>query len=139
MRQSLEALSSQAVAILLALLLGAIVVLSIGESPVRVLVTLLEGAFGNQERIAGTLLQATPILVCGVAACISLRAGLFKRGLALLKVCVLFSQGGALEVLRAPHRLGRLKLSLLGLALRHGPELLARLHHSQRWSIDWRA
>jgi general nucleoside transport system permease protein len=77
----LSAMSGQALAILLALSLGAIVILAIDESPVRVFVTLLDGAFGNRERIAGTLLQATPILVCGVAACISLRGGLFNIGI----------------------------------------------------------
>jgi simple sugar transport system permease protein len=74
-------LSGQVFAVLLALLLGALVILVVGENPVRVFVTLLVGAFGSSDRIAGTLLQATPILVCGVAACISLRAGLFNIGI----------------------------------------------------------
>ena len=77
----LLALSGQALAILLALALGAVIVIAINESPLRVLETLLRGAFGNQERIAGTLLQTTPILVCGVAACISFRGGLFNIGI----------------------------------------------------------
>jgi simple sugar transport system permease protein len=81
MQERLAALSGQALAILLALLLGAVVILAVGESPVRVFLTLLRGAFGNEERIAGTLLQATPILVCGIAACISLRGGLFNIGI----------------------------------------------------------
>jgi simple sugar transport system permease protein len=74
-------ISGQVLAVLLALLLGALVILVVGESPVRVFVTLLVGAFGSSDRLAGTLLQATPILVCGVAACISLRAGLFNIGI----------------------------------------------------------
>ena len=77
----LNAFTGPALAIGLALALGAVIVLAIGESPVRVFVTLLDGAFGNQERIAGSLLQATPILICGVAACISLRGGLFNVGI----------------------------------------------------------
>ncbi|MDW6022571.1 ABC transporter permease [Mesorhizobium sp. BAC0120] len=77
----LGALSGQALAIVLALALGAVVVLAVGESPTNVLVTLINGAFGSPERIAGTLLQATPILVCGIAACISLRGGLFNIGI----------------------------------------------------------
>ena len=77
----LSGIAGQALAILLALALGAIVILAIDESPLRVFATLLDGAFGNPERIAGTLLQATPILVCGVAACISLRGGLFNIGI----------------------------------------------------------
>jgi simple sugar transport system permease protein len=77
----LAELSGQALAILLALALGAVIILTINESPVRVLQTLLTGAFGSEERIAGTLLQTTPILVCGIAACISLRGGLFNIGI----------------------------------------------------------
>ena len=77
----LEELSGQALAVLLAILLGALVILAVGENPARVFIILLGGAFGSPDRIAGTLLQATPILVCGVAACISLRAGLFNIGI----------------------------------------------------------
>ena len=77
----LLALSGQALAILLALAVGAGIVIAINESPLRVLATLLAGAFGSEERIAGTLLQTTPILLCGIAACISLRGGLFNIGI----------------------------------------------------------
>lgn len=80
MSDRMVAISGQALAILFALLLGAIVILAVDENPVTVLVTLLRGAFGSPERIAGTLLQSTPILVCGIAACISLRGGLFNIG-----------------------------------------------------------
>jgi simple sugar transport system permease protein len=81
MTDRLAALSGTALAIGLALLLGAIVILAVDESPIRVFLTLLRGAFGSEERVAGTLLQATPILVCGIAACISLRGGLFNIGI----------------------------------------------------------
>jgi general nucleoside transport system permease protein len=81
MGDRLNALSGQALAIALALALGAIVILTVNENPITVFVTLLRGAFGSPERIAGTLLQATPILVCGIAACVSLRGGLFNIGI----------------------------------------------------------
>jgi general nucleoside transport system permease protein len=81
MATRLDLFSGQVLAVLVALLLGALVILVVGESPVRVFVTLFVGAFGSSDRIAGTLLQATPILVCGIAACISLRAGLFNIGI----------------------------------------------------------
>jgi general nucleoside transport system permease protein len=77
----LTAISGQALAIALALLLSAVVIFSVHENPLRIFLTLLDGAFGNQERIAGTLLQATPILLCGVAACIALRGGLINIGI----------------------------------------------------------
>jgi ABC-type uncharacterized transport system permease subunit len=81
MPKRFDAIFGQTLAIAFALALGAIIILAIDESPVRVFVTLLEGAFGNPERIAGTLLQSTPILACGIAACISLRGGLFNIGI----------------------------------------------------------
>jgi ABC-type uncharacterized transport system permease subunit len=81
MSERLAAVSGRALAILVALALGAVVVLTVDENPINVLTTLLRGAFGSPERVAGTLLQATPILVCGIAACISLRGGLFNIGI----------------------------------------------------------
>jgi len=81
MSDRFDSLFGQALAILFALGLGALVILTVDESPVRVFVTLLNGAFGSPERIAGTLLQTTPILICGIAACISFRGGLFNIGI----------------------------------------------------------
>lgn len=81
MNDRLHALSGQALAILFALAIGAVVILAVNESPIRVFETLLRGAFGDREKIAGTLLQMTPILICGIAACVSLRGGLFNIGI----------------------------------------------------------
>ncbi len=81
MNDRFAAIGGQALALLIALTLGAMVVLAVNESPWKVLVTLIDGAFGSPERIAGTLLQTTPILICGIAACISLRGGLFNIGI----------------------------------------------------------
>ncbi|WP_156911988.1 ABC transporter permease [Kaistia adipata] len=81
MSDRFDSLFGQTLAILFALGLGALVILTVDESPARVFVTLLNGAFGSPERIAGTLLQTTPILICGIAACISFRGGLFNIGI----------------------------------------------------------
>ena len=81
MSDRLAGLLGQIIAVGIALAMGAVVILAVNESPWRVLVTLVDGAFGSPERIAGTLLQMTPILVCGIAACISLRGGLFNIGI----------------------------------------------------------
>jgi simple sugar transport system permease protein len=59
---------------------GAVIILLVGEDPLHVYATLLRGAFGSPERIAASLLQATPIIISGVAACIALRGGLFNIG-----------------------------------------------------------
>lgn len=75
-----EGLIGQMLALGVALLGGAIIILLVGESPLRVYAVLLRGAFGSAENIAGSLLQATPIIICGVAACVALRGGLFNIG-----------------------------------------------------------
>ncbi|MBB3932301.1 simple sugar transport system permease protein [Kaistia hirudinis] len=81
MSDRVAGLMGQLIAVAIALAIGAVIILAVNESPLRVLVTLIDGAFGNPERIAGTLLQMTPILICGIAACISLRGGLFNIGI----------------------------------------------------------
>ncbi len=80
MNDRLRAFLGQLLALVLALAIGALIIVLIGESPLKVFTTLAAGAFGEPERISGTLLQTTPILVCGVAACISFRGGLFNIG-----------------------------------------------------------
>ncbi|MER9137113.1 ABC transporter permease [Mesorhizobium sp. M0830] len=74
-------LAGQLLALAIALALGSIVILMIDENPLRVFATLIRGAFGDSEKIAGTLLQTTPIMICGVAACIGLRGGMFNVGI----------------------------------------------------------
>lgn len=81
MSQALRAAAGPALALAIALAMGAVIVWAVGESPLHVFATLLRGAFGDSERIAGTLLQATPILICGVAACVGLQGGLFNVGI----------------------------------------------------------
>lgn len=75
-----EHLVGQALAILIALIGGTVLVLLVGENPVRVFATLVDGAVGSPERIASSLLQSTPIILSGVAACIAFRGGLFNIG-----------------------------------------------------------
>jgi len=71
----------QLVALGVVLVLSAVIILSIGENPLRVLLVLMRGAFGDIEKLAATLLQTTPILLCGVAACIGFRGGMFNVGI----------------------------------------------------------
>lgn len=80
MSPRIRALLGQLIALGFALVLGAVVILLVKESPVRVFTTLLRGAFGDLNRVASTLLQTTPILISGVAACIALRGGMFNVG-----------------------------------------------------------
>jgi len=67
-------------AIGLGLLVGAVIILSMGENPIRAYGALFYGAFGGFNRILGTLARATPIIFTGLAASITFRAGLFNIG-----------------------------------------------------------
>jgi ABC-type uncharacterized transport system permease subunit len=80
MNPRLQAVLGQVIALAIALVIGSIIILLIDESPIEVFATLFRGAFGDLGRIAGTLLQTTPILISGVAACIALRGGMFNVG-----------------------------------------------------------
>ena len=81
MSDRLRAFYGQIIALAIALALGALIIVLIDESPINVFMTLVRGAFGDQSKIAGTLLQTTPILICGIAACIGLRGGMFNVGI----------------------------------------------------------
>jgi ABC-type uncharacterized transport system permease subunit len=70
---------------LIFLVLGALVLLAglmiaSGSSPIGSLITLLKGSLGSPAAIGGTLREATPLLLLGLAVFLGLRAGLFNIG-----------------------------------------------------------
>ncbi|MBT9136634.1 MAG: hypothetical protein DDT34_01716 [Firmicutes bacterium] len=67
-------------AIALGLLVGAVIILFIGENPVRAYAALFHGAFGSFNSLLGTLTRATPIIITGLAVALPFRAGLFNIG-----------------------------------------------------------
>src|SRR5438445_8374733 len=69
-----------AINLALALLLSAVVVLLIGESPTRALRLLASGAFGNGEAIGYTLYYATNFVFTGLAVAVAFHGGLFNIG-----------------------------------------------------------
>ncbi|MGH7306853.1 MAG: ABC transporter permease, partial [Candidatus Rokuibacteriota bacterium] len=64
----------------LALLLSAVVVLLVGESPGRALRLLVSGAFGNAEAVGYTLYYATNFIFTGLAVAVAFHGGLFNIG-----------------------------------------------------------
>jgi simple sugar transport system permease protein len=64
----------------LALVLSGVVVLLVGESPLRALRILAAGAFGNAEAIGYTLYYATNFVFTGLAVAIAFHGGLFNIG-----------------------------------------------------------
>lgn len=64
----------------LALLLGAVIILLSGNSPLNIYTKLIKGAFGSRSGILQTLLQATPLLYCGLAVAIGMYGGILNLG-----------------------------------------------------------
>ena len=67
-------------AFLAALILGAVAIALIGQSPLDAYRALWEGSLGTPEAWARTLEQATPLLLTGIAVAVGLSAGLFNIG-----------------------------------------------------------
>ncbi|HEX2978658.1 MAG TPA: ABC transporter permease [Anaerolineaceae bacterium] len=73
-------LTTSLIAILLALLVGALLIASMGVNPLVAYRTLLDGALGNKNSIAETLIRAIPLALVGVGVSIGFRAGTFNIG-----------------------------------------------------------
>ena len=70
----------QIIAILIALLVGAIVLVATGYSPIEAYGAVVTGAFGDIYGIGQTLTQATPIIFTALAFLFSFKCGLFNIG-----------------------------------------------------------
>ncbi len=66
--------------VILALLIGAILLLVSGANPLLAYKALLKGAFGNLTALGRTLEKATPLLFSGLAVSFAFKAGLFNIG-----------------------------------------------------------
>ena len=62
-----------------AVIIGGLVVI-VGVSPLDAFTSLYDGAFGNRESVLETLVQATPLILTGLAAAIAFRAGVWNIG-----------------------------------------------------------
>ncbi|MET0596835.1 MAG: ABC transporter permease [Mesorhizobium sp.] len=63
-----------------AFVVAGLVVLLVGENPLRAAVILVEGAFGSGQNIAYTLFYATNFIFTGLAVAVAFHAGLFNIG-----------------------------------------------------------
>ena len=64
----------------LGLALSAVVIVLLGENPVRALRLLVTGAFGNAEALGYTLYYATSFIFTGLAVAVAFHGGLFNIG-----------------------------------------------------------
>jgi len=67
-------------AVLSALLVGAIMLLILGANPLEAYGALLDGAFGSLNSISETAVKATSLLLVGLGICISFRANVVNIG-----------------------------------------------------------
>jgi len=68
------------ISVLLALIVGAILMLGFGYNPVQGYVALWQGAFGDRYFIGETIRQVTPLILTGLAVAFAFRANLFNIG-----------------------------------------------------------
>ena len=87
MHLTLERLLRVLFPFLVALLVGAVVLLVVGHNPLEVYGLMAHEAFGNGRRVAATLTAATPLLFTGVATAICFRTGVFNVGVEGALIC----------------------------------------------------
>ncbi|MEZ4516585.1 MAG: ABC transporter permease [Chloroflexota bacterium] len=80
LKRAWRSVSVPLVAVLLALLIGAIILLVSGANPIQAYAALFEGAFGSPAAIQRTLEKATPLIFSGLAVAFAFKAGLFNIG-----------------------------------------------------------
>ena len=68
------------IAVLAGLLVGAIVLLAIGQDAAAIFGKMLNGGFGSWYYFMATLTRSVPIILCGLAAIVSWRAGFYNIG-----------------------------------------------------------
>lgn len=79
-KKHLEYIGSLLFAILLALLLGAFIMIFNGKNPIEGYMALLHGALGSKYLIATTLAKTVPLILTGLAIAVSFRSGIFNIG-----------------------------------------------------------
>ena len=68
------------IAIAVALLVGAVLIALLGSNPLAAYAALLNGAAGNLNSIAETLLKAIPLTLAGIGVSVAFRANVFNVG-----------------------------------------------------------
>ena len=79
-RKNLVSILVPLASVLLAFLIGAIIIASLGSNPISAVGYLFQGAFGKANNIASTLVKATPLIFTGLCACFAYRCGVFNLG-----------------------------------------------------------
>jgi general nucleoside transport system permease protein len=75
-----RAIAVQVMAVLLAVLIGAIILIVSGANPLEAYAALLRGSFGTPTALGRTLEKATPLIFSGLAVAFAFKAGMFNIG-----------------------------------------------------------
>jgi general nucleoside transport system permease protein len=67
-------------ATVLALTIGAFMLLALGANPLEAYTAMAKGAFGSSNALADTVVKATPLLLVGLGICIAFRGGVINIG-----------------------------------------------------------
>ena len=73
-------LISLSISVLLALAVGAAIILLTGDDPLRGYGELIRGAFGSKRAIGNTLAKAITLCLCGLATAVGAKGGIFNVG-----------------------------------------------------------
>ena len=68
------------ISVLLAILIGCIIMASLGANPLTALQSLWMGAFGTLRNVGTTLARSTPLIFTSLCACFAYRCGVFNLG-----------------------------------------------------------
>lgn len=68
------------VAVILAVIIGAIILTASGANPIQAYSALIQGSFGNISALGRTLEKATPLIFSGLAVAFAFKVGLFNIG-----------------------------------------------------------
>ncbi len=80
LRRWLEPLLVPVLAILTAVIVGGVIIKSVGGDPIAAYRGLLQGAFGTRKALSETTVWATPYIFAGLAVAFAFKGGLFNIG-----------------------------------------------------------
>lgn len=78
--QNVEYIISLVLSIIASLLIGALIMIANGRSPIIGYGAVIKGAFGSKYNIATTLAKTVPLVLTGLATAISFNSGIFNIG-----------------------------------------------------------
>lgn len=79
-KENIEYLTSLVISIIASLLIGALIMVANGRSPIVGYGAVIKGAFGSKYNMANTFAKTVPLVLTGLATAISFNSGIFNIG-----------------------------------------------------------